>query len=372
MQKYAQAKDEGIGYQKKRENIETVFTESLRIFMGDQVNNYQKIDQNLVNHIALVLDSSSSMDHLTRQTVEVADGTVAELADRSKDLDQETRATVYTFADQTSCIYYDKDVLRLPSLNGKYKPYGNTALIDGTLKAIEDLEKSATLYGDHGFLIYVLTDGQENRSRRSRSELKKKLESLPDNWTVAVLVPDKGGFRYAVDLGFFAGNILIWDTSSAKGMLDVGEKIKASTAAYMQGRTLGTRGTRTLFDVVDVKNVKIEQLQPMKQGDYLTVIAGSDIVIKDLVESTGLHYIVGQAYYELVKTEEVQPSKLVCLYDENKRVMYHGQGVRDQLGIKAGYTKVKPGDHKGYAIFVQSTSLNRKIPRGTRVMIERV
>ncbi len=44
---------------------------------------------------SLVLDASSSMSHLSRKVVEVADQQIAYLARRSRELDQETRVTVY-------------------------------------------------------------------------------------------------------------------------------------------------------------------------------------------------------------------------------------------------------------------------------------
>jgi hypothetical protein len=68
--------------------------------------------QNYINHVALVLDASSSMSHLSRKVVDVADQQIAYLARRSRELDQETRVTVYVFADKVECVIYDKDVLR--------------------------------------------------------------------------------------------------------------------------------------------------------------------------------------------------------------------------------------------------------------------
>src|SRR5688572_3626524 len=147
------------------------------------------MEQNYINHIALVLDESLSMNSRREKVVQVADNQIKYLATRSEELDQETRVSVYTFNTQVRCLIYDKDVLRLPSLRGLYKPSGMTALIDATIKSQEDLAATAQLYGDHAFLTYVLTDGAENASRKKSTALKSKLESLPENWTVAVLVP---------------------------------------------------------------------------------------------------------------------------------------------------------------------------------------
>lgn len=114
------------------------------------------------------------MEPLASAVVKVADNQVAHLANRSKELNQETRATVYTFSDAAECVYYDKDVLRMPSLKGSYRIGGNTALIDATIQAIDDLSQTPQLYGDHAFLVYVLTDGEENRSSKKATDLAKK------------------------------------------------------------------------------------------------------------------------------------------------------------------------------------------------------
>lgn len=84
------------------------------------------------------------MSHLTRELVKVADAQIAYLAQRSKELDQETRITVYTFNNTVQCVVYDKDVLRLPSIAEFYQPRGMTALIDATLKSQDDLSNLKT------------------------------------------------------------------------------------------------------------------------------------------------------------------------------------------------------------------------------------
>jgi len=86
--------------------------------------------QNLINHVVFVLDASSSMRKIAADLVKVVDGQVARLARRSQQVDQETRVTIYTFADTAQWHVYEKDVLRLPSIKDLYKAIGNTALRD--------------------------------------------------------------------------------------------------------------------------------------------------------------------------------------------------------------------------------------------------
>lgn len=323
----------------------------------------------VINHIGLVLDASSSMERLTSQTVQIADLQTQHLAQRSKELDQETRITVYKFNDQVECLFYDKDVLRLPSMKGQFRPSGMTALLDATLQCIHDLEATATLYGDHAFLIYVLTDGEENRSKPNAAALlRDKLQRLPDNWTIAVLVPNQHGVFEAKRFGFPANNIAVWDTS-AKGIAEVGEKIRAATDNYMTLRGKGSfRGTKNLFDV-DVTNLTphvvgkvLDEVQP------LSIPVDQDARIDDTIKAVVGSYTIGTGYYQLTKSEDVQPQKSIILRDKRTQKFYTGPSVRSMLGLPDASVRIAPVNHPQYDIFVQSTSVNRKLLSGSTVL----
>lgn len=329
-------------------------------------------DQNYINHVVLVMDASSSMSHLTNQVVQVADQQAAYLAQRSKELDQETRMTVYTFSDNTQCVYYDKDVLRLPSLKGKYRASGMTALVDATLRAVEDLEKTATLYGDHAFLIYVLTDGQENASGSHPSTLSSKLSRLPDNWTVAVMVPDQNGVFEAKKFGFAPNNIAIWDTS-VKGIGEVSETIKRATDNYMVARASGLRSTQNIFSL-DASSLKQAAQQgaltSLKGHQYRSYPVEAEAQISAFVEwKTGIPYKIGTAYYQLSKRETIQPQKQIAVRDRRTYELYTGPNARQLLKLPDYEVRVSPIDHPDYDIFVQSTSVNRKLVPGTEVIL---
>jgi len=324
----------------------------------------------VINHIGLVLDASDSMYSLKDQTVQIADMQTKHLAQRSKELDQETRITVYKFNQNVECLFYDKDVLRLPSLRGKYQTNGMTALIDATMKCIRDLEATATLYGDHAFLIYVITDGQENSSKTvSDYHLKEKLQRLPDNWTVAVLVPDQTGVFEAKRFGFPANNIAVWDTT-AKGIAEVGEKIRVATDNYMTLRGSGNfRGSKNLFDV-DTKLLNPSVISKVLNDVSVTeVFVPHDERIDDCARRSVGSYTIGQGYYQLTKPEDVQPQKKIILRDKHAHGKYlTGPDVRGILGLPNNTVRIAPVDHPDYDLFIQSTAVNRKLIGGTTVL----
>lgn len=329
-----------------------------------KINNY-------INHIVFVIDRSGSMRGIGDEVVKVFDSQVEFLAQRSKEADQETRVSVYLFNGSVECLVYDKDVLRLPSLKSFYQAEGSTALIDGTYKAIEDLEKTATLYGDHAFLIYVLTDGQNTDNNQRGPELAKKISSLPENWTLGVLVPDQTGVYEAKKFGFPLNNIQVWAADN-KGIREVGETLKTVTANYMTARASGVRGTKSLFSVdtsslssTVVKNL----LDELKTNEYTFLPVRKDAVIKDFVEAWKLPFVQGANYYELTKPETVQANKQVAVQNKRNGKVYSGLNARKIIGLPNQEVKVSPSNYGEWNLFIQSNSINRKLVGGTQLLV---
>lgn len=328
---------------------------------------------NYINHIALVLDASGSMARIANDVIKVADNQIAYLAQRSKELDQETRVTVYAFSyrNQIKCLIYDKDVLRLPSIRNMYTADGQTALIDATLKALDDLSKTPELYGEHAFLTYVMTDGAENDSSQRSDVLQRRLETLKDNWTVAAFVPNQLGVMEAKKFGFPKDNIAVWDATSAAGVTEAGERIRQTTESFMQARATGVRGSRNLFNL-NVANLSsaVKALTKLTPGQFRMLAVKHDEPIADFVEQhTRRAYKLGEAYYQLTKPVKVQAQKVIAIYDKKAHTVYTGPDARHVLGLPDHEVKVSPDAHPNYDIFIQSTSTNRKLFGGTSLLL---
>jgi hypothetical protein len=86
------------------------------------------MSQNYINHVVLNLDASASMGPHRNNLIRVADGQIKYLAQRSQELDQETRVSVYSFNEEVECLIYDKDVCVCrrfrASINGRYDSPG--------------------------------------------------------------------------------------------------------------------------------------------------------------------------------------------------------------------------------------------------------
>lgn len=363
------------------------------------------ISQSKINHIALVIDRSYSMRPHKAAVIAVADGLIKHLAKTSQELDQETRVTVYTFGDDWQVLVFDKDVMRLPSIKDLYEIDGNTALIAATMKSQDDLAKTAQMHGDHAFLTYVITDGQENvspwstvfggdgkrvmyshtPSKYTTDQIKKmladRLSGLAENWTVACLVPDKYGVREAQRFGFPTGNIQIWDTTSKDGILEVGKLITEATDAYMVNRSKDIRGSKTMFamganqlNTAVVRQARaVGGLKELKKDQYTTILVKSiddGAEIRPFVErETSKPYVTGTAYYELTKPEKIQPQKSLLVRDKKSGRVYTGQHARNMLELPDHEVKVKPDENPKYRVYVQSTSINRKLVAGTKLIL---
>lgn len=329
--------------------------------------------QTYINNIAFIIDASGSMSGLKSQIIKVFDNQIKHLQKRSKELDQETRVSIYLFNYQAECIAFDMDVLRMPSLAGLYQPDGNTALIDTSIKAIKDAKTIPELYADRAFLFYVLSDGYDNNSTQPSSALKTLIEGLPVNYTVAYLAPDQNAVHEAKKCGFPAENIQLWSVSEV-GLEEASKKMVAATESYMTNRAAGVRGTKTLFQVVDLSNVtsrKVnENLDTINPIDVNIAEAKTDIVIKDFVEKiTKKPYQLGHTFYELTKPEKVQANKRLMIQNKISGYIYGGDNARKLLGLPNTEVKLKVEDLANFAVFVQSTSINRKIIKGQRVIV---
>lgn len=331
--------------------------------------------QNYINHVALVLDASYSMTDHARDLIKVADEQIAHLARRSTELDQETRVSIYTFADDVRCEIFDKDVLRLPKIGGLYRVRGNTALIDATVRSQQDLAKTAQMYGDHAFLTFVLTDGEENASRLNRArDLQDQLRLQPAHWTVACLVPNAMGKHEAQTFGFAPDNIAVWDPNAVRGVEKAGDVIRTATENFMTGRAKGVRGTRSLFstgaDAVNDQTVK-STLTPITEGSYEVLPVSRDTNIQMFFATQRMPFRMGANYYQLTKTETIQPQKAVAIREKRTGRFYVGPQARDLLGLGGDTVRVKPDHNPLYDVFIQSTSPNRKLMANTDLLVLR-
>lgn len=372
--------------------------------------------QNYINHITLLLDASGSMGHLQHKVVKVTDDLVAFLAKKSKEDNEETRISVYSFSDDAECHIWDMDVFRLPSVKGLYTIKGMTAMADAVHLALDDTEAVPEKYGAHDFTYYLLTDGFENASRTRdgkrpsfgrtpvtvlQEEMQKRFAALPVNRIMLGLAPDERSAKELYDFGYAKWNVALWDATTEADLEQAVERIKESYTSYVATRAAtGVRGTRSAFAVggqVDAAAVK-QKLVPLAHTAYkLVPVTKTDkawlkrkrptkkfpegepvgyvVRIDDFLNKiTNGKFEVGMGWYQLFSagqrtSEKVQGNKGIAVMDKATSQIYVGPEARDIVGIPHGDTRVAPGKFDGYEVFVESTSDNRQLVVGTQLLI---
>lgn len=329
------------------------------------------ISKKMINHIIFLIDASSSMNYHLAAVKTVFDTTL-ESFKNTQSADQAIHISLYQFATGVDQVIFDTDINKL-NTSISFRANGMTSLRDAVNEAISDHKKiKVGKDEDHTFLIYAITDGQDNMSRTSPVALKNTITNLDDSWTVAALVPSVTDMHHAKTSGFASGNIQIWDTNSSKGFEEVGRAITASYQNYSTARSQGVRSSKSIFSINTDNITKSDVKRTLSEirGDIHYYNGAADISIKEFTEDvTGEEYRKGSVFYEISKTEIVQASKEIAIVNKKDGKKYSGHDARQVLGLPLQEAKMKPGDFGDWRIFIQSTSYTRKIKPGNSIFV---
>jgi len=118
--------------------------------------------------------------------------------------------------------------------------------------------------------------------------------------------------------------------------------------------------------VIDLSHI----LEVVPDSDYKIVNVYRKDRIDNFIENvTGSPYIKGCAFYQLTKKETIQPAKIVFIQDKKTNKVYQGDKARNLLGIPKSKCQVYPEMNPDYQVYIQSTSLNRILIGGSKVLI---
>ena len=253
-----------------------------------------------------------------------------------------------------------------------WRAEGGTPLYDAIGNAVE-LLKSVPDYdnSDASFLVSITTDGEENRSTQYNAHsIKCLIENLQQTgrWTFVIRVP-RGSKNMVKNIGIPEGNIQEWETTS-EGMKESTVKVQAAVDSYFTARSAGSRSSTTFY--ADATKVDTSNLVDITKDVSLYVVGQDDmgIEIRDFILRYRMEYLKGAAFYQLTKTEpRVQYGKLIAVRDRSTGKFYIGKDARKMIGLPTNKNaRLHPGDHGNFDIFIQSSSVNRKLVAGTGVM----
>jgi len=271
----------------------------------------------------------------------------------------------------------NSNVMALKPLTGYIADGNSTPLFDSVMMLIDQLEAVPDANEpDVSFVVMVITDGQDNASKTSATQLAKRIKALQatDRWTFVFRVP-RGDKRALVQMGIPEGNILEWE-QSARGVEVATAATRSAFKGFYAAKAKGVNSTDKFYadlSTVSLTEVKANLVDISKQVTVYEVDAHWDgSQIRDFVEAQGVTFTKGCAFYQLVKTETVQEYKQIAVRDNASGAVYSGFAARDLLGLPHyGEVKVAPAMQQNgkYEIYVQSTSVNRKLTKGMGLMI---
>jgi len=328
----------------------------------------------VVTHLALLIDSSGSMTGFESQVIKSTNQILEDLQAKAKELDQEVVVSIYSFGGTVDTLMQNRPIKESPRLRaGDYEANGGTPMYDALSLAIGHLE--AIDKPSVANLVTVITDGQEVGSRVGASTINSRMAKLTqsDRWTFTFLIPNGNRAEIETRLSAVApGNIQEWEVSS-KGLKETTARVSGNYGNYLNLRATGaTKSTGFFTASVNSSQAKLAKAQLMDvQGDFkeMTVRTQDPKTIQDFIESRGLHFMKGRAFYQLSKPEKVQSHKEILLREIKTGSVYGGAQARDILGLPHYQeVKVKPADLSNWDIFVQSTSNNRKLVVGTNLL----
>lgn len=334
------------------------------------------------NYIGFARDHSGSMSNIYESAARDYNDNIASIKEAATIHKVDTIVSVvelgYGRTDKVRTIVKNSSILALNSISeSSYTTGGSgTPLFDAVGELIEQFQAVPDVNDpDVSFVVFTTTDGGENASRKYSgpkiAELIKKLQ-MTDRWTFVFRVPS-GYKNQLTQYGIPEGNIQEWE-QSVRGMEVSTASTKSAFRSFYAAKAAGVNATDKFYtdmSTVTLKEVKQNLVDISNQVDVYIVDARNDgVQIRDFVEAQGVPYVKGCAFYELSKTETVQDYKEIAIRDKKSGAVYSGYSARDLLGLPhSGDAKVAPGMHGQYEIFVQSTSVNRKLVKGTNLMI---
>lgn len=330
-----------------------------------------------VINIAFLLDASESMYSVRGAVVSNFNEQLAALK-KVVIPGQKVRIGVFSFSSRgwERTLIDFSDINSTANINlAQYWSGGSTALYDAIEKTVQKL-KSLNAYENENvsYVVQVLTDGHENNSANCDEYSIKRLISelqATDRWTFAFQGPKGCKQSISNKLGIPAGNITEWETTEV-GVAAAAGQTYAGTQSVFQAKAAGINATRSFYETNLTQNQDLSGLIAVTKH-FSTHEVPKETDIRNFCEEfSGVPYTSGRAFYELTKNENVQGQKELAIQDKKTKKIYRdgpGNTVRGILGLPVFKdVKVVPGDHSHFRIYVQSTSQNRKLVRGTRVL----
>lgn len=190
--------------------------------------------------INVIIDASGSMSGLYKDTI----GSFNSFLKEQKDFPGEACFTLCTFNDTSHIVH---NFVKIASVNDitseTYRPAGNTALLDAMGSTIDSVgSRLASMIEEERpskVLFLIITDGEENASRRyTREQIKSMVEHQRStySWEFVFVGANIDAFTAGTSLGISAANSVAY-TATKGGTGDLYRSISSNTSSYRSSRS---------------------------------------------------------------------------------------------------------------------------------------
>jgi hypothetical protein len=325
--------------------------------------------------VYLVLDDSGSISGagIQKDVRDAFNRTLKDISDNAIESGDDVKVSFSLFGEDITEEYFNVPAKHLRELV-KYDPnQRQTKLFEATATAIKRMADIERTDGDDcAFLLMVVTDGEENSFQYSAERLKREMAEVQKTgrYTLVFMLPPRSKATFCRQFHIPEGNVAEWE-QSRKGVQKAQDVQSQGVANYFKARRAGQMSTGSFYP--DMSRVTSADLRA-NLVDIARDCNVWDVMKKERIDTfcarmSGKAYIKGAAFYQLVKTEKVvQDYKGIIIMEKGKSQIYAGDAARDLLGLPGHNVKLIPGNHANYLIFVQSTSLNRNLDPGTKIV----
>lgn len=194
----------------------------------------------------LIVDSSSSMRHLTETTISGVNEQIDAIQQLEKEFpDQKYKMDFIHFDSKVTVAYTDRTASDLqPITNETYKCAGMTALLDAMGKGIQDLNsriQNEIATGDASAVVVIITDGEENSSSKfNGTKIKSIIEELQatGRWTFTFVGANIDAITTAQNYGINLKNVMSFSSdtlSNSRVYAGMSKSFKARAASMDSG-----------------------------------------------------------------------------------------------------------------------------------------
>lgn len=219
-----------------------------------------------LTYVAVILDESGSMAAVKSDTI----GGLNTFIDQQKQVQGDVSFTLNTFSNLVKPIFSNTPIKDIPVLTDKhYSPNGGTALFDAIGLTIDEIGKYLSSLNEdqrpNKVIIAILTDGEENASKKFNSEMiKAEIRHQTDiySWEFVFLAANQDAIAAASSVGI-AGSHSMNYASSGRGTQAAFRSLSSNVSATRSaGASMAfTPEHRVAYDSAAGVNVNSTQSQ---------------------------------------------------------------------------------------------------------------